>query len=235
MSSQNRQSLTGAYHEPGSYTFSSRQLLMLAAESAERATSAKATNPSVLTADTITAIVLSAAAAEGFINEFGTRLTLLGRSGTSGSTALDHLAETGKKLEACERARTDVATKYLTAGELLQPRALVKGQPPFQDFVQLIRVRNEHLHPKVQTEPHGCFDFFVRKGWTYNKPSDYPKLGGWLMQLQTPEVARWACRAAQGVVDPLVKGLWNVDPWAQPLAIGLIPWRDAAFDPRIQE
>ena len=70
-------------------------------------------------------------------------------------------------------------------------------------------MRNDIVHPKaLEIEPKYLQDF-SQKQWLYNKLEDEPKLAGWLFQLETPEVAAWACRAALGVITDFVERFKN--------------------------
>lgn len=111
----------------------------------------------------------------------------------------------GELLEQLEDAHTQVTAKYLLASILLPKKPLRKGEQPYQDFDMLIDIRNDFVHPKAQVHPPKYFETFVNRGWTYNAKTDKVKLVGWMNQLETPQVARWACRAAHNMIWDIVE------------------------------
>lgn len=113
----------------------------------------------------------------------------------------------GELLEQLEKDHVQVRAKYRLASILLPKDALRNGVSPYQDFDMLIDVRNDFVHPKAQVHPPKYFNRFVNSGWTYNAKIDEVKLAGWRMQLETPEVARWACRAAHNIIWDIVERL----------------------------
>lgn len=173
----------------------------IAADAAKRATDVKAANPGACTSDTMNAIIIAATATEAFINELSLMLSTLDALPT---TTIDWKG-IGEFLEQLEDAHAQVTAKYLLASVLLPKDALRKGDTPFQDFDMLIDIRNDFAHPKAQVCPPKYFDMFVNRGWTYNTKADKVKLAGWMFQLETPEVARWACRSAHNIIWDIIE------------------------------
>jgi hypothetical protein len=178
----------------------------IAADAAKRATDVKAANPGACTSDSVSAIIVAATATEAFINELSHMLSTLDTFGRHAppTTPVDWKG-IGELLEQLEDTHAQVTAKYLLASILLPKDALRKGDQPYQDFDMLINVRNDFAHPKAQVRPPKYFDTFVNRGWTYNAKTDEVKLAGWMLQLETPEVARWACRAAHNIIWDIVE------------------------------
>lgn len=212
--------------------YSSFHLWNIAADSAKRAREIKAMHPKACTTDAISAVLLSAMSTEAFINELGTRLALLLDAELTDSRKWNSI---GEVFEQLEKERAQIKTKYLIGSQLLPGPALNKGMPPFQDFSRLIDMRNDFAHPKVLESPPKYIDYFNKKGWLYNKLDDEPKLVGWLNQLETPEIAAWACRAALGVISDIVERFSSVsNPQITFIYSTMkLHWDRASGDPRI--
>lgn len=188
-----------------SIVYSSFHLWNIAADSAQRAHEIKAASPKACTADTISAILLAAMSTEAFINELGTRLLLQ----LPTDPEMERWISVGTILEQLEKEKAQIRTKYLWVSQILPGCPFTKGKPPFQDFSKLIDMRNDIVHPRaLESEPKYLQDFGQRL-WLYNKPKDEVKFAGWLFQLETPEIAAWACRAALGVVTDFVERFNN--------------------------
>lgn len=186
--------------------YSSFHLWNIAADAAQRAREVKAASPKACTADTIGVILLAAMSTEAFINELGTRLLL---ELSPELPAMERWTSVGTLLQQLEKEKAQIKTKYLWVSQILPGCPLTKGKPPFQDFSRLIDIRNDIVHLKaLENEPKYLQDFSQRQ-WLYNKPKDEPKLAGWLFQLETPEIAAWACRAALSVITDFVERFKN--------------------------
>ncbi|MDS4043014.1 MAG: hypothetical protein RKP20_17800 [Candidatus Competibacter sp.] len=213
--------------------YSSFHLWNIAADGAQRAREIKATSPKACTADTIGAILLAAMSTEAFINELGTHLLLLELSPEL--PEIERWTSVGTLLEQLEKEKAQIKTKYLWVSQILPGCPLTKGKPPFQDFSRLIDMRNDIVHPRaLEKEPKYLQDFSQRR-WLYNNPEDEPKLAGWLFQLETPEIAAWACRAALAIITDFVERFKN-DP--HPLIAALhskmhFQWGNVSNDPRV--
>jgi hypothetical protein len=202
-----------------------------AADSAQRAREIKTTHPRACTADTISAILLAAMSTEAFINELAVRLSLLDIYGTEDSKKW---ASVGKFLEKLEDEHAQVKSKYLWVSHLLPGMPLAVGANPYQSFEQLIKIRNDFAHPKVQGDEPRYMRDFSQRGWLYNKETDEPKLVGWMMQLQTPQIAAWACRAAHDIIWNIVKRFDVGHLPLQDLYDGLaFQWKKSLNDKRV--
>ena len=189
-------------------TYASWHLWNIAADAASQAKIKKVAQPKITTADSISAIILSAVATEAFINELGTHLTLLQKSELMG---VEDWIRVGTQLEEFEAGHEQVTAKYLLVSKLLPGEPLKKGELLFQDFRLLINVRNDFAHPKAQQEPPKYFEVFENRGWTYNKKTDKPKLYRWMTQLETPEIACWACRSAHNIIWNIIERFGDTD------------------------
>jgi hypothetical protein len=183
------------------FHYHARQLLLIAREAVLRAR-IDADRPNALTADAITAIVLSAASTEAFINEFAEYVP----------SAFSHLGseETPAALASCaavllelEESHISVTTKYLVGSQVLTGRAFDTGSAPFQDFKQLIELRNSIMHVKtvVRSDRHvgqRVTDALAQRGLAIDgtKPGSL----AWFDRLMTPATALWAHDAALEIV-----------------------------------
>jgi hypothetical protein len=204
----------------------------IAADSAQRAREVKAAYPRACTADTISAILLAAMSTEAFINELSVQLSLLNIYDTAASK---NWAKVGNLLNLLEKEHIQVTSKYRLVANLLPEEPLETGKQPYQNFYHLIRIRNDFAHPKAQeTEPSYLKDFSQR-GWLYNKQDDEPKLAGWMNQLQTPQIATWACQAARDIILNIVKRLEDGHPPLQDLHDQLaFQWKKSLNDKRVE-
>ena len=191
----------------------------------------KEEDPAVCTADTLVATVLSAFTTEAFINELGDALA---RLVPNGHEELEDLRATGHLLTELEKDHAQVTAKYLLSGERLPGPAFDPGATLFQDFSLLIALRNSLAHPRAQREPPSFYAFFESKGWTYDAKGKKPKLEGWVFQLETPEVACWACQAAAKIVANIVSRLEESPSAAQHIWNRLNhQWKGALSDKRM--
>ena len=225
------------FFEPGSAVFAAWHLWNIAADAAKRAKDLKLANPGVITADTIAAVVLAAMTTEAFVNELGYRLSALTRLTGVGNQHLQNWIDVGDLLEQLEHERVQVKSKYLLVSKLLPGEALRRDRKPYQDFAMLIDMRNDFVHAKAQTKPPQYFKQFVNRGWTYNVSGDEIKLQGWMFQLQTPQVACWACQSAHAIARNFVERFDNItDPVIQ-VIIGnslRLQWARTQDDDRIK-
>jgi hypothetical protein len=178
--------------------------------------------------DALSAILFSALAAEAFINElpeaasrdaYAIRdLQLLA------ALVLDDLATT---LNAMEEARQEIQLKYHAARRILTGHEFPRGAAPFQDFDQLVKLRNDLVHPRHldrttalgYTEPASpVVRDLQQRGLTCTRgrrPGD--PMGGisWLSEIYCGRTAAWAHKAARDVIAELIRALPRHDRlWA---------------------
>ena len=170
--------------------------------------------------DALSAILFSALAAEAFINElpeaayrdaYGTRGLQL-----TAAPVLDDLATT---LNAMERARESIQAKYDAAQQILTGRAFDHGAAPFQDFNDLVRLRNDLVHPRHldrttargHTEPASpVLRGLQQRGLTRTRGRRRgDPMGGmsWLSEIYCGRTAAWAYKAARDVIGELIRAL----------------------------
>jgi hypothetical protein len=215
----------------------------VAADAAEKATEQAAVDPHMPVPAAISAIIIAAASTEAFINELGHFLTTVPVFvADHGAPEQQEWGPIGHVLKQLEKDHAQAVTKYMTASVLLPGEALDPGRDPLQSYKQLMRVRHEFVHPKPQTEEikdgvrqeTDLMQFFIAKQWTVEtRAGGGPHVTGYFNRLQTPEVARWACRAAMEIVLNISQRF--VRERVTPLDIIYGDWSDMRKDPRIQE
>lgn len=183
--------------------------------------------PSMFASDATVAIIIAAAAAEGFINELAdvvqaeedVNRTLAERGESARYFVLPGLSAFARAHEELEKARRSTTDKYLAASECLGQR-FDRGGQPYQDFATLMRLRDVHMHLRNRDRdgpiehpsrgeptmtflpPEGRIAFIrslQQRGLTWK--ADDAQLGAsWLTLLQTKEMAEWACGAALAII-----------------------------------
>jgi hypothetical protein len=179
----------------------SRQLLLIARETVIRCRG-DAEQPAALTADSILALVMSAAATEAFINEFAEYAPLV-FSSLDPAEIPSVVVACAQVLQDLEESRVPLTTKYLVGSQVLSGRSFDAGGAPYQDFKLLIDLRNAIMHIKVAVEGdrhagQRVADVLAQKGLAIAStgPGSLP----WFDRLQTPAVARWAHDSALGII-----------------------------------
>jgi hypothetical protein len=133
----------------GALFFHSCRLLSFARDAAARARAEVASHPTRSPQDAVTAIVMSAVAAEAFINELGELgQTSKGLSWVARTADTQKLLEFGEAYEEIEGARGSLVLKFQIASKVLGGQFLPKGENPLQDFSVLISLRNDIVHLK---------------------------------------------------------------------------------------
>ena len=165
--------------------------------------------------DPIIAVVFSAMATEGFINEVGACAAFsISDSEPATIVALSTvLAET-------EASRGSTEAKYMLARIALTGRAYDRGSNPYQDFAVLMDARNALVHHKPErwvvqeAEPDilSLQDAAVRRklaerNLLWEPPRSYPFVS-LIERMGTRAVARWACEVA----DAMIRSLLSVLP-----------------------
>jgi hypothetical protein len=181
-----------------------RQLLLIARDAVIRSR-ADAQRPAALTADSILSILLSAASTEAFINEFAAYASPVyggiddGEPGPAG-IAIARCADVIRELED---SRAPVYEKYVAAAEVLG-HAFSTGAAPYQDFRQLIDLRNGIMHMKgaLDGEKHSALkatDALGQRGIAIPSAGPLGSLA-WFDRLMTPAVALWAHDSALAMI-----------------------------------
>jgi hypothetical protein len=184
-----------------------------------------AANPEALPASSITSIVMSALAVEAFINELAEAadMVIIGREGVA-SAALDQLRDFANVLEEVEDDRGSVTLKYQVGYQVLSGKTFPPGGQPFQEFKQLITLRNllVHLKPGDRYSTTGHIEpkqrlirEFQQKGYTRTRPRRTgDPLGGisWLQEIQTVKMAEWAYRVARSIISAVGEAIPTDQP-----------------------
>jgi hypothetical protein len=129
----------------------SSHLLGIAYDARDRAVETAKASPDDTHRDATVAIILSAAAAEGFINEASALVSQMSKpGGVLPYKVTPQMAAFGSVLKDLEEGRASPRAKYLAASWLLSGQPFDEGRNPFQDFATLIRLRDDlmHLKPK---------------------------------------------------------------------------------------
>jgi hypothetical protein len=179
----------------GAIHLHSRPLLLISREAAIRAKDDSVTAGSRPT-DAILAIVMAAAAAEAFINEFAALVPRLYDLIDDPPIALATCTEV---LLDLEESRVPVTTKYLVASQALAGKSFNTGAAPYQDFKLLIDLRNSimHIKPAFSGESNlgqRCADVLGQRGIAIAHTGQGSL--SWFHRLMTPGVAEWAHDAA---------------------------------------
>lgn len=184
----------------------SPQLWLLAREARIRAAGVVAADADSPAVDAIAAVVLAAAASEGFINELGTLCT---NTRPDSHLPASHAALALKLLEL-EQDHGSTLDKYGATALILTAKKLPKGMPLYQDFALLFAVRNAVMHIKVldQSGPReGDMLTFTMPDVVRTlqqkklaKPSKKEVAASWLEALETEQVATWACKSSLDMI-----------------------------------
>jgi hypothetical protein len=205
-------------------------LWSLAWDARNRAVEFAAKRPGDFASDATVAIILAAAATEGFINELAETVRIEQERPKLYSVwpPLIFFADAHDELENSkekDKRRGSTGEKYLAAAEKLSGSAFKKGDQPYQDFATLMRLRDLHMHLRPQDRdgpiahgpgeeptitiirPEGRIAFIkslMAKGLTWKCDDDTEVGASWLNLLQTASMADWACRAALNMIRAIL-------------------------------
>jgi hypothetical protein len=199
--------------------FYSRSLLQMAYASALRAQAAVRDDAERLTDDSLTAIVLAASAAEGFMNDLVGIVGAISRAGVAPSTGdSDRLVRIAEALHVMEEDRCAVRPKFLVAALLLGNPSIRKGADPYSAFDDLFVLRNAIVHTKPLTleetdRPGRIAENLAQRGLARPKPKREPNFVSsdtWLNQIQCPATAWWAADSATAIMYELARAFAGV-------------------------
>jgi hypothetical protein len=192
--------------------------LCLAAEARDRAQQAAASSQEQPTSEALTAILFSALAAEALINELPEAAARAADSQTD-VPGLDILADLAATLAMVEKAQGQIDLKYQLASKILTGRTFPPGEAPFQDFANLVILRNELVHPRHRdrttvaghVEPVSkVVRDLQQRGLTTSRgrrKGDVPGGMSWLEEIKSSGVASWAYSAAREIIVALLRML----------------------------
>ena len=172
-------------------------LLLIAQGAAVRAATASV-QANALTDDALVAIIMSATASEAFINELADSVHVSRDSSLYAGRISARLLACADILKEVEDAHGSVTLKYLVASFSLSGRTFETGKNPFQDFAELIKLRNAivHLKPQDKVGPKRT-DSLANRGLAHS--TDTYQMA-WVDRLQTPECAAWAVKTARNIM-----------------------------------
>jgi hypothetical protein len=203
---------------------------------------AVAENPQAWPSKTIIAILISALAAEAFINELGPLIDADARHWDEErlpeKVALVDLAAV---LDEVEMGHGTTGLKYQMAAKTLTGRTFDLSTNPLQDFRELCKLRNllAHLRPGDMLDEEGnvvpaekVTVAFQQRGLTHNRPprrraAQTPGIS-WLNELQTDRMAQWAYETACAIIGAVIDML----PVTAPPLFG-VTWLKGAIEPHL--
>jgi hypothetical protein len=157
----------------------------------------------VLTDDSIVAILLAAAAAEAFINEFAELIGVQRQNAGdwTPNAVTPGMAKAADAIFELEYARDSTLEKYVAAAKALG-KPFDKGSTPFQAYDQLFSLRGAIMHikprrPDVRHSGENVTDILAKRKIAISRDA---WSGSWFDRLQTPEVAPWACQTAKSMM-----------------------------------
>jgi hypothetical protein len=194
------------------------EFLFLAAQSRDRAQQAAASSQGQPTSEALTAILFSALATEALINELP-EAAARSVDPHLDVPGLDTLADLAATLDMTEKAQGQIDLKYQLASKILSGKTFPPGEAPFQDFANLVTLRNELVHPRHRdrTTVAGHVEPVSRvvrdlqqRGLTTTKgrrEGDVPGGTSWLGELKSSGVASWGYKAAREIIIALLRML----------------------------
>jgi hypothetical protein len=189
------------------YYFHANVLWRMACEARDRATTLLAQQPDAAATDVTVAIVLSAAAAEGFINELA-EMCHPDFTGARhhGVRVPQNVSSFGEAMREIEKNRGSTLFKYLMASYTLSGTMFDKGANPYQDLALLFDLRDMHMHLKPidqagRLEGEMRTTVLPKKIQTFQtrglaRPSTRDRGISWFYALQTEAMARWSCETS---------------------------------------
>ncbi len=181
----------------------------LACEARDRANDFAARDPVKPANDATAALLLAAAAIEGFINEVmdvrGVRTMPMEIAEQGG---YERYVEAGRVVEVIERSKGQTELKYMMASQVLSGRMFDRGSAPLQDVTTLFDLRNMIMHLKPVAQDVKLVDGNRISSAMPPKIRTLQTRGlarctegeSWFGVLQTYEMAAWACETARGIM-----------------------------------
>ncbi|MBI3407007.1 MAG: hypothetical protein HY040_01455 [Planctomycetes bacterium] len=202
-------------------------VLQLAREARDRTVKAVEANPEIWPPDAIIAVLLAAASAEAFINELGEYASMEKlKHEQFGAPISPNISAFADAMAEIEQSHGSTLLKYLMASQVLGGKMFEKGQPPYQDFAMLFKLRDAIVHLK----PRDNFDGAYVDG-AFVPENRWPKfiyalqqrglarrvgdMASWFNLLMTKQLAEWSCKTAYVMMEAV---------------FNLIPSPDVAFD-----
>jgi hypothetical protein len=189
--------------------------LVTAYDARNRTAEKIAANRDSMPAEALITIVFSALGVEAFINELAEmaqRDADMAQGYEPEPRSTEQLRDLAARLTALENTREQVQRKYQTASEILSGRPFDQGSQPFQDFHDLMQLRDALVHPRHRdttdraghiSSSHRVVRRLQQMGYTRTRgrqPDDIPGGMSWLNMLETTRPATWAYQAACNMV-----------------------------------
>jgi hypothetical protein len=186
-------------------------LFLKATRTAEQIVCAPGTERYAGKDDAVISVLFAVISAEAFINELAF---------ISGDKSLHEV------LSSADESRASLETMYQIAKLVLSGAAFRKGEPPFQDFHQLLRLRDAIVHfrpqPEIKKDDQGRTVFaetrienLLRSKGILASPdvlaTQYDTTGhiitDWIQRISTKAVALWACNSIAAIVRDILRSL----------------------------
>lgn len=201
-------------------SFHSVEMLLIACTARDRAI-ADGNRLNALTTDSIVAIVLSAAATEAFIHELADHIDVWRTNAADWPDVnmTEEMKTFADVIDDLEESRSSVVAKYSIGSLVIAGKSFRRDKAPYQDFKDLIGVRNAIMHSKPASrsmDTHSGTKIakkLAQRGIAINAEGAHIQ---WFNQLETPAVAQWACASAHaiilGLIDLIPEGQHFADP-----------------------
>lgn len=189
-----------------SYFLHSSQLWLIANQARQRAIDAAKESPDAPAVDAVVAIIFSAAAAEGFINELASCLI----DGADAAFIPADLTQFAQTIQSLESTHKSTLIKYSQGWHTLAKRPIDETQNPYRDLELLFGLRDMIIHPKARNQAgppkgrpggrratHKMPDLVVKFQKMGLATRSHKDVGmSWFSALQTDKMADWACKAS---------------------------------------
>lgn len=207
---------------------------LAAAAARDRVAATAAATPGASLFDAVVAVILAASSTEAFINEIPESIETYRRMAPEMLPRIDpRFWALSDVLTELESSRGSLTAKYLMAAHVLG-RPYDRGANPLQDFELLVTLRNEvmHLKPRdrvVEGENRIQFPRYatvLQQRGLLKHPPGSPVISSWFDEVQTPQLAEWACDTARAMVRSLLGALPRVQDRENPAGTGGLWVRD---------
>jgi hypothetical protein len=188
------------------YSFS---IWNLACDARDRAGDLATREPLRPAGDAIAALLLAAAAIEGFINEVmdfpGIRVA---STELAKQIGYGRYAQASRVIHVIEKNKGQTELKYMMVSQVLSGQMFDSGSAPLQDVTTLFDLRNMIMHLKRGSQTMKLVDgkaiasempAKIRTLQTRGLARATPGLP-WFLAIQTHEMASWACQAALNIM-----------------------------------
>jgi hypothetical protein len=179
--------------------FHSRTLLLMSRDAALRAR-ADADRPNALTSDSISAILLAAAATEGFVNELAELVLAHCDSPALAQHVLPPIAAAARIVKEIENERKPLRDKYFQATKAFGSE-LDRGSRVFQEFDRLHNLRDAIMHTRPALDDRHLgrrqTNVLATRGIAMTEEEFS---GSWFDRLMVPSAAKWAHDSARDIM-----------------------------------